>query len=423
MKRLVFLNFIVLLTFIIFFSGCVRFEPQFPSVDEIRSLFDGVLQPQKVEVKTINLFIDGSESMGGFILGSSNTYKKVLQRMYLNLRPEAPVKVYKFGERIAEFENRDFQRSIQDRYFYNEPSTYLDSVISRFISPTLTSSLAIIITDGIQSRRIEGYNLSALIDCLAKRVEGGWYIELIGFKSDFDGIVYSELDQTIRFRYRGKRPFYLFIFSPNLEKINLIKDIFRREGISFNSFRINSPFGSYTTKYINDHSIFSLWEQKGNVIYLEYSPKNPKDRENDVINLKHKLDFNFRVDNVFRFPLEFEVNVKGKKSGDKNLLEESYLPVLYGYKSQGKVSYVFTYNLKKPKSSGYYNYKIEYFPKFTSLLAPAWVKEWSTDDDTKYENCNKTLYLYELFNLLARTIICKQKLAEVYISIYFGGER
>lgn len=425
MKRKFYLSIIVLLlVFTLYLSGCSSSEPQFPSSGEVKSLLDETSQVKSLEVKSINLLIDGSESMRGFVSDRSSVYRNVLQKLYLNLRAEAPIKVYKFGERVVEFASRDFQRSIQDIYFYNEPSTYLDNVISNFINPTLTSTLTIIVTDGIQSRRREGYNLSGMIDCLASKINSGWYIELLGFRSNFDGKVYSELNQGLSFRYKGSRPFYMFIFSPNLEKINLIKDILKVENIPFNSLGINSSFGDYNIEFLEEQSSFSLYEKKDNVIFLEYSKGKLRELEKeDFLKFSYVLNFSFRENTMFKPPLEFDVVIKGKKLGDKRSLEENYLPVQKEYKSQGRTSYLFNYVVKKPKDPGYYNYKIEYFPRFTSLTAPSWIVNWSTDDDTKFENCSKTLYLSELFNLLARRIICKQKLAEVYISFYFGGGR
>lgn len=402
-------------------------------------------------LKGIDIYIDGSESMKGFILdGKDSIYSKVLRSISTTFFNLAPLNSYKFGQRIIPLGSGDLWSRANQKEFYGEPETYLSDIILTAISKP-RDRMSLIVTDGVQSKDKEGYNLSRVVDAIAKGIGGGWYVEIIGIKSEFNGMVYSEYKPGIKFYYKGERPFYIYVIANSSEALescnktlksgllgNLNLMIFNpTKGLVDNfSVEYNIAGSEYVT-IITGSRVERKQKPAGTPEVMANRFEEPLSIWEDVWEdtpypitllwynrVLDKSSVNFSNNLILIPPIDFAPRISAKYydvSKSKWISINERILYLYGKSYNKKYKkYQLDWRFKIPQKDGWYLFKIEFYPVLSEVPLPQWVINWSTDVDIEAKYADKTLFLADLVNLLINRIGLKQRIGEFYLGIYVG---
>ncbi len=323
----------------------------------------------------------------------------------------------------------------------------------------------VLVTDGVQSTKGQGDNCASGSDqfCVRRKffelLEKGWGGCILGIRSQFDGKVYSESSRrrsnTNYIEYPSRdddpesyRPFYLYIFSPDplsLDKfVEELKERIRPlvKGDGLRELALTLP---YTRG-------FAQGELK--------VPNESADLLNRTAVEKHPSRFTLRLSpevrestaKAFQISVSFNWSSHAMETGTEeelmNMIQWYLEPV---YAGDSDSSFAEGLNEDNPKSeSGYMRFPVirlktpargktdfemtahwpngvgEYKWRAYKLVGrfnlenrvPPWVRQWSTYEDDKKENGNKTFDLETvLLNLWRNPILQKQEAASLYIRI------
>ncbi len=417
-----------------------------PGPEVIKTKFPVPSPPLNPNIEQIELYLDASQSMQGFI-GGENRYTRVLQHLVSAPRSIAPIRFFQFGTNVSEMGD-DFWNAVHSRGFYNQADTQLAFVISGFSEPDRKpeTTLFLILTDGIQS--YGGYNLISMTNAISQWVDKGRAVEIIGFRSPFHGIIYSEMNQGVQVEYHSTegnektyRSFYVFVFASTLQSLKDFNRILQQSGVEGYFFNPLAPLierceVELDTQQFDSKSLLNLYRNDkivqtsqafSTITYLTWKSK----KRNETSQVKAKLNYQLHPENYvpFRNPKELKAEVKCKYFANNHweeVKDEAIPPPPEIVSSSQKVSHpdycldVF-WSFLRPQKSGWYVYQIRFFPDIGSLDLPSWVRDWSTDRDDEPQYGNRTLYLSNLVMNLINKITAKQQLAEHYIVI--GGNQ
>ena len=141
------------------------------------------------EIK-INLFIDATESMKGFVgVGSPTNYMQVIRNLdslVVNGWKKCSIVFYKFGSHVQQLNGRDHLKAL-DKTFYQQSGLSSDTQIDKVLANDgiyQKNTLNLIVTDLFQ-KDSDAVLLTKLLKekCLTK----GLAIGIIGVKSQFSG--------------------------------------------------------------------------------------------------------------------------------------------------------------------------------------------------------------------------------------------
>ncbi|HYO77592.1 MAG TPA: hypothetical protein VE010_14115 [Thermoanaerobaculia bacterium] len=197
------------------------------------------------------VYLDTSKSMDGYVSSDGRTVYGTALRELRNVGSlmKKPLRTWvrrvdaNVGERLADVE---LNRASSNRAIYTGTETNLARAIAQFGTPAAivagsssksapVAAVHVLVTDGVQST---GTASTAGVDCdsgsdqvcvraqLTRWLRAGWAGSLLGIRSDFDGVVYSEINhrnpgRPYAIRYKSTRddvasmrPFYVYVFSP-----------------------------------------------------------------------------------------------------------------------------------------------------------------------------------------------------------------
>ena len=159
--------------------------------------------------KDIDIFLDGTESMKGFVSAPNNAYSRTIiqvENTLISRFSEYERRYYKFGNICVKIDREGFLSSISGVGFYNDPNikmnTRLDSVFAR-IKPL---NLTLIVTDLFQ----QDSDIAGVVQKIKERgIPSNMSIGFIGVLSEFKGMVYDVSPKGLQYPFQGKRPFYI----------------------------------------------------------------------------------------------------------------------------------------------------------------------------------------------------------------------
>jgi len=188
----------------------------------------GVLASAPPEV--VHLYLDGSVSMKPFA-GQGGHFGGVLEALrpvLLDLRINRS-RVFRIGEGLEALSHSGGFERFDDASFYSRGETNLAAALDAELKNASTDALAIVVTDGVMSLQKDQGKTGELgaceqgsdVDCLSlmigKLIESGRGFWLVGVRSTFRGILFSE-KARVGGASLGRvavpdRPFYVWVFS------------------------------------------------------------------------------------------------------------------------------------------------------------------------------------------------------------------
>lgn len=222
----------------------------FPPTNELGEKFEAKVQaPELIKanpVKSINLYVDFSGSMRGYIdfagiESGKNTFIRTVSSMLDNLESEYKVtSVSKCGKDT--YAKDPLRLAMQNKKIFNDVTTSIQNMVHEAKANANDSSLSIVVSDMVMSwgkaKIIESkdtfYNktqidgLGAAIHSEMKAIkDAGLDVMMVQYYSDFNGRYYYNYTENIKASdlYKGKkmekRPFYIFFVG----KADLLKDL------------------------------------------------------------------------------------------------------------------------------------------------------------------------------------------------------
>jgi hypothetical protein len=183
-------------------------------------------EPQPSDSINVNLFLDASGSMRGFLAhGPDNRYLPVLEQLASVASTggwnKAVVKWWKFGAHVTEVPAQD-HLVMESRDFYSENTTRIDEVFAASSPKDLT----VVVTDLFQSRAdvelLSGRLIDRYLAGMRQAGAGGpapisAAVAVLGIQTRFQGRVSELGDEAGRERsvsHDGTLPYYILILGP-----------------------------------------------------------------------------------------------------------------------------------------------------------------------------------------------------------------
>ena len=183
----------------------------------------------------------------------------------------------------------DLSKAAVNRATFNGKETNLAGAIKIFNQPVIQTDESknpprfhILVTDGVQSSNQQNTNTSCAQGsdslCVKKQIlellNNGWSATVFGLKAEFQGNVYSEINNsTIPFA-SGKdankfRPFYLYIFSPDKNALTKMTESLRQRLVGIVKSEDGLREFALTSSYINGIPAIELQNQSKDFIDLK----------------------------------------------------------------------------------------------------------------------------------------------------------
>ena len=425
-----------------------------PKASEVKKTFEKLFSrysipppPPPVARNAIEVYIDASGSMTGFL--NSPTKNQSTQYMdfitalagYLkSICNEDSNYWYSFGTSIPALLQNPLNQVLRP-WFYNHESTKIGPLIQGFSSmpDSQLPEAMIVITDGVQSTP-EGSDFTEVVLGAARWLGRGFNFEILLFKSDFLGPVYSELGKKTG-KYKlgqynsmeyGLRPFYCYIFTVEPDWGRNLKEVLEsRSGILCNLLnfpgtlfassavemgvpkkvlnRKNNPLREYTPE-LEDGVKFLYWD-KGKEGLL-----NGELIAHIILNQKSGVtDFLFNPRNL---DIQVQCLSRNSKSKVKFPGLNTYLPDSTIKISDGTSGLRFKFSFNPINEPGWIAYHIFIFPTDATFTPPGWIDDWSTRSDLSISDFSKSLYFKEFItNIMMSAQFRKQCIADFYLAI------
>jgi hypothetical protein len=399
--------------------------------------------------KAIEVYIDASGSMQGFLNspgGSQSTqyidFVTALAAYLASICSEDSSYWYSFGTYTTQFFEKALD-AVRYSWFYNQDSTQLGPLIQGF-SARPDSELPkaiVVVTDGIQSTP-EGSDFTEVVRGVAQWLGRGCNFEILLFKSDFFGPVYSEtgkrsgiykLEGYSSLEY-GLRPFYCYIFSVVPDWGRKLKSILEsRSSISCKLLNFPDTLFAKPTAEVqvsdrissNEKNPLKEWGTEEDVKFLYWKSKKESMLIGELI-----ADIALRAqsgvsDFIFN-PRNLNVKVECIKLDSKNKVNSPLVTLIDV--SPDSISIIdisaptikikggFSFNeIEEP---GWVAYHILIYPTEATFCPPSWVDDWSTDCDLYRSDFSKSLYFKEFItNIMNRAQFGRQYIADFNLAI------
>jgi len=196
----------------------------------------------------INLYVDGTPSMRGYVNKSESRYSQTLETLLsvLQLEPmtfdggnrtqSRPIEYFRLGKngdtgKAAQKISREDYRLAQLPQFYGGearfPSLAVSQIDAAIQPPDEGNELTVIVTDLYQEKEDAGKIADAMQTYL-KRTQKSGAVGVLGIRSEFNGTVYTEGQSgasSFEYNSRGNpdRPFYVLLVG-NLEDVHYYMD-------------------------------------------------------------------------------------------------------------------------------------------------------------------------------------------------------
>lgn len=421
-------------------SGCVATAQGMtegtPASDDYISLYckkdSKKEQLELTDSLNINLHIDGSGSMLGYINQDNSSYIQALKLLDTTLslgskRSNTIIEYHRSGDyknKSKELTRSQFRKASKAE-FYNGVNSIFPAVSSDLASivnkPKNNNSLTVIVTDLDQN--------DGDVNLIANKIKASYFnqkdenyaIGVWGVKSEFDGTVYSASDANKKFQYStsGKsnsqyRPFYVLFLGHHQDITDYFKKLQKEQSfgdrskftifspkhlltdVSYLSSPTNLPSGLATPSTLHNGDV-AVEKNNQPIELLEIKDKNADSLEAEYQVALKQASHTLSVDPD---DLQTEINVTAFDKFSK----KEFKPVPSAKKAMdiddwnlndNKLKFTTSINPGNFDESNIYYFKVDVLAK--DLQKPDWWKEWNLNSGN---DGSKTSNLYGFMNSL-----------------------
>ncbi|MBU1920194.1 hypothetical protein KKG66_05060, partial [bacterium] len=393
-------------------AGCASPPPERPTDEEVLRQFgcEAVSSPPANEVKTlpaIDLYIDDSESMQGYVRPASSEYSAMMDLLRSNLATvNCSTTVYRLSDPARPLIANWLPEDVNRRWFYSAITTPLDSLLIEHV--LLNDGISLLITDFVQSTKKEDQQAklqNALRELTTRELE----IELFGFRGRFIGSYFKESLPKNKFSFGADdnvvRPFYLLLVAPNRELLEHFKRAILF-GIEFeHSFRprekpllilncehhVPAEYGDSPWKRERRH--YLIGDGMDSTRWMSvFSLRHPKKKIAEPLSIDIRFEPVLDVLDASKMEISVEKTTMLRNRCFTPVAAERIRAV--ASEAEAGKQYRLDVALPKPEPMTWDIYRIRLRGGVSNLNVPRWVGEWSTfiDDDDPV-NRGKTLNL------------------------------
>lgn len=444
------LKLIVVISFsITLMTGCVSEAPISWKACEDGLQINRTLSENNVPAtEHLVVYLDTSASMAGYVspdgdksFAVSPDGQTIFSKTLLELRsivttlsPQSSVVVRRVDANVSapSFSNLELSKAAINRKIYDGEETNLAGAIKTFSQPLTNEDeenkipprFHILITDGVQSSNEQNESTSCeqgsdsicVNAQILKHLNNGWGAVILGIKSDFQGNVYSEINESVVPFSTGKagekfRPFYLYIFSPDKAALENLTAMLRQRlsGIVKSEDALREF--SLTSGYAKTFSQIESVNPSKDFIEL----RKEKEDEQRPTRIRARVDIKTEKEGLKPFYLKVTIPwaENAALAGNTNellSLVKWNLELVDDDKEDKNIRYPnlkltkqeikdglaeLTFETGWTKDAGEFGGRMyRLIGKFdTNQSALPWVNQWSTKIDTTADAANKTLNL------------------------------
>ncbi len=414
-------------------AGCGESLPPAPPWERVMEAFGAKPNPAAIqpstdatpEALTLNIWIDGSKSMRGFVRMENTSFVRVMRWiMEKSATAEFLRRTSRFwgdenGElRIAQVDAARVQ-DLLSPWFYEGKETPLSSLLDRVARESSPHKVFIIVSDLVQSEREK--DQLALAQSFRKVGERGGEILLLAFRSGFDGEYFIETSPggspihllLVESAPARGRPFYLLVVAPSAEALSQLERYVLDGTAADQSFRPTRP------PLVVTDAVQELGQDESTWLW------GREDKEN----LTHGLDQAARVLASYLYrgssglPIA-PLTVRYKARPDLPVVTPAGLRVdieetrfslgtcrgsASASSARSTVSgnidaseFAVVYDFPPPSLGEWSAYRVRLSAGPGNLAVPVWVRDWSTDDDRSPRFGERTLHLNILVEAMVR---------------------
>lgn len=463
---------IIILILVVTFVGCGSNDP--PECDLCKTTRRTETAAQTTPT-TDNLvvYLDTSASMAGYIspdgkgaFAASPEGNTVFSKTLLELRnvvtmmsPQPQVVVRKVDTNVSEpsFSDLDLSQASINRGFYNGKETNLAGAIKTFSEPLEKDSenkapprFHILVTDGVQSSDKNNTNLNCAQGsdsfCVKKQllelINNGWGGAVLGLRSEFQGNIYSEVENKAVPFSSGKdaakfRPFYLYMFSPDRAALNKLVDSLRQKLALLGREDALREF-ALTADYTSENAAIEIQPNAQANELLEVRDEKVDEGDLPCFTVGADLDTESEGEQTFTVSVKpawlNHVLASGSPDELANLIDWKLQRIFPENEEDGmrypnfKIekteikngSVELTFKTGWTKDNGAAAWRMyQVVGKLdVEKTAPPWVTAWTTNLDTTAETANKTLNIESsLANLWKNTALENYPVAEFCVRV------
>ncbi|MHA2289434.1 MAG: hypothetical protein ACXABG_11675 [Promethearchaeota archaeon] len=370
----------------------------------------------------INIYIDATLSMAGFVTDPNSNYTKFLEKLESSAEIawiNSTVNFYKFGKKTREITLEEFKRYNQLN-FYTEAGIFEETVIDYVIVNSNPSNINIVITDLFQN---ENDINSIILKIKENNFKNKIQLGILGIQSDFNGTVYDA--NVPPYNLNSTRPFYALILGNPSNIKHLFNSLKSEKYIGKENFLLISRKvtkkikdvhieKTHNSKYLNKISDigfpdpFNFAILKGNIggdLNVKIIIDIDKQAQNFIPNKLKIVAFRKKIDDLKRL-----VTSDSIQTTDLSLQNIS----LNGDTITAQIK------LKLDEPKGTYSYMVCFQTVSQDAFEiPNWIQNWSSENPEPENDANKTLNLEEFVGRLinANSTIYQPKVAKFYITV------
>lgn len=378
----------------------------------------------------VDLYIDATTSMIGYLAGGSSTYIRFLEELESSVASgwaQSDLDYFKFGSRVRSIDRSAF-REASSAAFYRErglfKTTRIDSVIGRMNR----SGISVVVTDLFQNES----DINVLVSKIKNEVfRNGLELAVLGVKSEFDGRIYDA--KVPAYNYTSTpgdestyRPFYALMIGEVTELRRLFETLKTSPSVERDPFALISPY------IVQDYSVELQKERSARDLNMR-SAGGGENRF--AFNLRSSgtggtLRGNLVLDRVPATPDVVADQVElvsyrktlSRGTGQNASIDSTRtqdLTMRNIQRSGDTLRVILRMNLKD-EPAGMYTYKMVFQAgAIGGLKTSAWVQNFSSTNPSPESDPNKTLNLeqFVLDLIQASTSVHQPKLAKAYITV------
>lgn len=416
-----------LVFFIFFLFSIIGCGGKSPNSDSILSSFPHDTVFTESKTYHLNLYLDDSESMRGFVSDPKSTYCELTANIIQRVA-ETPI-VTSDIYTIHTLDKKLFSsKTISDANLYRAPSTPLDKTLQHILQTIRQNHdkelISIIVSDFVLSNDRDISNFTMQLRELAK-ISPEFF--LVGVKSSFDGWYFTEYPQVGKYKVdKGTRPFYFFVNTKTKKTLQMVKD----KLLPHHSSYTFSP-SQHLVKV--DSIQFEHSKEWGKRKEVEFKPATYRNLASIFTFLRKKSEesrttrFKIKVspqdttlhftNSFFRFEKEMVAldqkhKIIKKAQPNLNQIHVEVSPE----KTVPKGAWYVAKFTDLPASKDYWSvYRFRGFQN--DIKVPTWIEEWSTDDDSNIKDVSKTLFLKRFCNVLIANITEQIPIVDLYVCL------
>ena len=362
-----------------FLMSCCSKCPLFHELTDLEKPFGVESTQAKTDPQHFNVFIDASMSMYGYTGDNSDLFR-IINTVISRIPNNATIKLYRFGRGSSELQGdlRQVLHSISNRKFYNEGDTDLNEPFKHILDDR--NSINLIFTDGVQSTAHSLSDYVIFARNLKSYLGEHGFFSFKGTQASFEGYYYSEMKKaSLNIAPGSTRPLYCLTFGDR-KYAKFITDKFS------DLFENHFDFG-----FVSDNKMDFVDNVDGvsvpkGLVFNNDDYDLPLTRYT-LKNQAQELNFNLKgYEDSFGKTIDYTVAYMAKTDTSYSVIDDAHgnvnAEVTIG---TDRASFIIPFPYK---DRGCYLIRLT----FRKTL-PKWIEEWSTDDDYKIENQQKTFNL------------------------------